>query len=307
MASIEEESGQPQDVHDDRPFISDLLKENSSEIEAVRTIIQDDDLYSKGDNSIRYDDIWILRYVLSHKKNVESASKAAIATMHFREERRLNELGDIRYKVPSKRVPAATQFPSVALFNKFIKSDDSVLHTLPDKDRGVVSYCKICDIDQHKIAEEMTVEDLANVYIYYNESVFQVQDQITRRTGRLTKVLRVLDFDGLPLRSISATYIKTDTKASRSLQHYYPQLLGAVYNMNCPYFLSKTWEVFKPFFPTSIAEKMNFFGQEIGPTDLNYFVQYISEDNLPARYGGSNKMFPNIEDIAETFREESPM
>lgn len=87
-------------ILDHRPLISDLLKTHADKIEEVRNIIKEEILYNKDDNAKRYDDIWILRFVLSHKKNIKSAAKAAIKTMQYREEWKLNEMGDIRHKFP---------------------------------------------------------------------------------------------------------------------------------------------------------------------------------------------------------------
>ena len=57
--------------YDDRPFISDLLTKHSAAIKSVQDIIQADDvaqgICNKAINAERYDDIWIPRFVLSHK------------------------------------------------------------------------------------------------------------------------------------------------------------------------------------------------------------------------------------------------
>ena len=100
--------------YDERPLISDLLLKHSKDIENVRNKIKDEELYRKDTDDTaaaaaaatnsrhrRYDDIWILRYVLSHAKdndNFDGAANAAIQTMIFRDEKNLNNV-DLRYRM----------------------------------------------------------------------------------------------------------------------------------------------------------------------------------------------------------------
>jgi hypothetical protein len=126
---------------DKRPIVSNLLKEYQLEIESVKREIMSNELYRKNrvDTScfVQYDDIWILKFLLSHKKNVKAASSAAIKTMHFREQNKLNELGDIRYQSPTKSSSPASnndhQFPIFARFGSFWKTDTALVHQQPDK------------------------------------------------------------------------------------------------------------------------------------------------------------------------------
>mmetsp|Transcript_10030 Transcript_10030/g.11130 ORF Transcript_10030/g.11130 Transcript_10030/m.11130 type:complete len:307 (-) Transcript_10030:217-1137(-) len=288
--------------HDDRPFISDLLKEYSSEIESVRNIIQDDNLYNKGDNSTRYDDIWILRFLLSHKKNVEKAAKAAIKTMHYREEMKLNELGDIRHRTGSITGPTSIQFPMVVKYQSFCKNPSDIINTLPNKDRGIVTYLNIGGVNTKKLAKEMSVEDIQEAYMYSNECTFQVLDEVTRRTGKLTKWLKILDCDGLYFTDLSMKYVQKDGAANKASDCFYPQLLGAMLIVNSPSWAQNIWKVIRPFFPVRVVEKINFFGSDINPEDKKHFLRYISEESLPEKYGGNNKEWPNVEDVAKTYR-----
>merc|ERR1711971_516118 len=65
---------------------------------AIRDKIKNEELYHKDDNAKRYDDIWILRYALSYKDDIEGATKAAVQTMIFRDEKKLNR-EDLRHRI----------------------------------------------------------------------------------------------------------------------------------------------------------------------------------------------------------------
>ena len=71
------------DSQDDRPFIKDLLVEHSSGIATVRAALQQTRPSALLYDPSRHDDIWILRFVLSHITDVDAASRAFIETIKF--------------------------------------------------------------------------------------------------------------------------------------------------------------------------------------------------------------------------------
>jgi len=296
--------------NDNRPFIKDLLAKHSAAVEGVRNAIQSDenkickDLYNHSDNANRYDDIWILRFVLSHKGNVTSASKAALATIRFRDEKKLNELGDIRHRIRSLGVCAddilykngSKPLPGHKLYNSFC-AENAAFTTLPDKDRGIIFYSDIGKIDVPGLAKGMSEEDLKYTLMHYKEATFQVLDDVTRRTGRLTKLMQILDMSNCHLRNLSRTYIKRDGACNKALEDYYPQALGCVYIANSPSWLSALWFAVRPFFPKRFVEKTDFLPslpklKKSKETYLKSMSGYVALEHLPERYGGMNKEWP---------------
>lgn len=190
------------DPYDERPMVDDLLEKHAKDIALVREHILSDDecksLYEKGDNTKRYDDIWILRYVLSHKGHAKSALKAAIKTIKFREETKLNEMGDLRHRIKQYGIPDTEKMsnidplPGFKLYNKFC-DENAICTALPDENRGIVVFYDMGKMDQHGLAEGMDAEQMKEMVLYSNEAMFQVVDEITRRTGRLTKVMKIVD------------------------------------------------------------------------------------------------------------------
>lgn len=191
-----------QDPHDERPMIDDLLEKHAQAIASVREQILADDeckaLYEKRDNIKRYDDIWILRYVLSHKGHTKSASKAAIKTIKFREESKLNEAGDLRHRIKQPGVPDSEKtanidpLPGIKLYNKYC-DENAMCIALPDENRGIVVFVDMGKLDQHGLAQGVNAEEMKEMVLYSNEAMFQVVDEITRRTRRLTKVTKIVD------------------------------------------------------------------------------------------------------------------
>lgn len=332
--------------HDDRPFISDLLVKHSVAIEAVRSRIQADNgggsssigkvLYNKGDNAKRYDDIWILRFVLSHKgkDNVKSAAKAAIRTMKFREDKKLNEVGDLRPRIQNHgdaidrdRIRLSTlssngsmelkPLPGFTLYDSFC-GEHCAFQILPDTNRGLVVICDAGQIDMEGVIQNMTEEAMTEKYIYLKEAFFQVADEVTRRTGRLTKQMNLIDLGNVTWKELNRNraYVKRDAKCAKALEDYYPQLLGTSFIANSPAWLSGVWSVFRSLFPKRVVEKVDFLppleriirarsksrltssSRSPGASSADYLnllkpiLRYISEEHLPVRYGGRNEQWP---------------
>jgi hypothetical protein len=289
------------DQYDERPLIGDLLKKHASEIESVRKIIEGDPLYKKGNNSSLYDDIWILRFLLSHKNNVESASKAAVKTMHFRYEHKLNELGDIRHKVVSSMTCLTSDhFPATIKFISGCTDVDTLIFTLPDKNRGILNVVRFAHMDLKKIDETMSAEELQENYMYANESVYQILDDITRRTGKLTKLLRVVDLEDTSIRNVNISYLQKDGAAGKMTEDHYPQMLGALVVCNCPGWVTGMWTVLRNFFPSPMVEKISFMGKKIRSENVKFWLKYVSLENLPVKLGGRDEKWPDVEDLAET-------
>jgi len=293
------------DSYDERPLIDDLLEKHAKAIASVRESILSDDeckaLYEKGNNITLYDDIWILRYVLSHKGHAKAAAKAAISTIKFREATKLNEVGDLKHRIKHHGIPdseAIADFEPMVGFNDFNKfcGEEAVTITLPDENRGLIFYCDVGKFDQHGIAENLNEEQVKEILLYSNEATFQVVDEVTRRTGRLTKVIKVIDMGGTTLRGMSRTYLKRDAAGSKALQDYFPQLLGGMLVINGPTWISMLWSAVKPFFPKRVVEKVDFlpsvYKLKNSKKALKPFLKHVSEENLPERYGGLNKQWP---------------
>jgi len=274
------------DEYDERPLIKDLLAERSLDIDSVRNAIQSHSLYDPS----RYDDIWILRYVLSHKKDSHAATRAAIATMEFRETYQLNDLdqramiGHLGGERDPKILPVHDKLNACS--GKY-----AILTTLPDKHRGLIMYFFLAKLDMHKLDEIATQEDLKNSYIQVNESFYQILDEITRKTGRLTKLLKVIDMDGMTLGKMNRSHLSKDAAAAKEIDDYFPQLLGAMLVANPPKWIGLIWKFCRLLMPKRIVEKVDFLPSNKEKVQKR-LLKFVSKWNLLERYGGENKEWP---------------
>ena len=173
-------------------------------------------------------------------------------------------------------------------------------YILPDKNRGILNVVRFAYMDWKKIDETMSAEEMQEGYMYQNEILYQILDDITRRTGKLTKLFRVVDFKDTRLRNISISYFKKEGAANKMTEDYYPQLLDAVVACNCPGSFTSVWNILRHFFPRRSVEKISIMGKKIKSKDVKFFLKHVSLENLPVKFGGRGVNWQDVEDLAET-------
>jgi len=312
-------------VHDERPLISDLLHQYATEIESVRNKIKDEDLYQQDAAYIgrrRYDDLWILRYILSHGKqgDLEAAANAAIETMIFREEKNLNnhdEDSDLRYRMQNvgdthdtelfhsmfssattttttAATATATPLPGWKKLNECC-GEHALMMIQPDLNRGPILIFEMKTFNQNVVYELFSPEELLESNIYTNECIFQVVDEVTRRTGKLTKYCKIINCADAQLSNINRQYLQADAAVSKQLENMYPQLVGTVLIVNSPSWISLIWSFMAMIMPQRVVSKIDILPPIHSTAEEKYlepFLKYISQEHLPEKLGGMNTQWP---------------
>jgi hypothetical protein len=157
----------PVDINDDedrRPSVKELVSEYRELIDQLQNELSKNELYDK----TKHDDLWILRFLLSHKNDTERALEAAKTTLIFRQEHSLDDKDDIRAFAPQERDQVKNNEP----FHRFMNGgigQDAITVVVPDKKRGgVVFYFNIASIDTHKLGM-VEEEDWLRGMNYFNE------------------------------------------------------------------------------------------------------------------------------------------
>lgn len=265
---------------DDRASVKDLIQKHGEKIAKIRAELEDDPLFEP----TKHDDLWILRFLLSHKKS-KDAIKAAKHTLQFRKEHSLDDK-DIREVSPNQ-----VQEGKVKEFTDCWDSD-AVAYGRPDPKRGVVSFIKMRKLDQHVVLEKLTPEHWAPLYIYIAEWTFQWLDYLTRTTGRLTKNVRLIDMTGFTMSGYNHETTKRDGAAMADTEDCYPQMLESIYICNPPTVVAVVWKLAKVFMPTRVVSKFGFLSPKTNAKDRKLLCRHITEQNLPDFYGGKNPIPP---------------
>lgn len=298
MKDVEAAIADPIDIEgfeDRRPPVKEMISEYRDLIDTVQKELSENDLYDQA----KHDDLWILRFLLSHKKNTERALEAAKSTLIFRQKRSLDSK-DIRFTPPQDRDKVQDNEP----FHRFMDGGvglDGVTEVVPDKKRGgSIFYFNISSIDTHKLAE-VDAEDWMIGMNYVNEWSFQWLDYITRTTGRLTKSVHIVNVEGIYFSMYNMTTQTKYTNAAHAMQDCYPQAVQAYLVCHAPIWIEGPWKLLKPLLPTRVVEKLDFLNPKKYEEDLDRLLQFVSKEYLPSRFGGEYEQWPpatfqNLED-----------
>lgn len=273
----------PIDQFDDRQSVEDLIDMHRKSIDKVRVRIQNENHY----NGRKHDDLWILRFVLTHQKT-DPAVEAAKTTLEFRAKYKLDEK-DIRYSRLSKSSP-----PNEAV-KRYLQhcEDDALSFVVPDKRRGVVAFFRPAGVNQNELCQSLDELEWTKTFIYLSEWTFQWLDYTTRTTGRLTKLVRLVDMKGF---SLSQQMNREAQRRHASVAHLvdscYPQLDQSFLLINTPRWIKLPLKVLRPLFPKRMVEKVDLIDPARIEEDRKRVFKFISRDHLPSRFGGKNGIWP---------------
>lgn len=284
---------EPVDEYDIRESIPELLNEHSANIELVKQALKEDPLYEP----FKHDEIWILRFLLSHKQKVKKAAKAARHALAFRKKHGLDEK-DLRF-IPPHSIPKGegeTPFAGCESLKRAWNiryPRDSIVFTIPDKNRGVLGFLRFKDFKHDKETMKLLSDaDLAAAFIYNSEWAFQWLDYVTRKTGRLTKSARFVDFTGFSVFQVSRDATKRDGKIMGEMEDVYPQLLQCINICNTPHWVHALFATMRPLLPSRVVDKVDIVEPKNNKKEFKRILRFASKENLPVALGGDNTVNP---------------
>jgi CRAL/TRIO domain len=264
--------------YDTRPSTRDLIVEHRVAIEDMRQKLKDDPLFDPE----KHDDLWLLRYILSHK----TSTKAATAAKKFLVYRKVHgwDERDIRKDVPGIDC-------SVESVRKYfvIHEEHSMIFSHPDPDRGIVMFLTLKGLNQTAMTK---IPDEEWPFGYFLEWMFQCLDSATRRTGRLTKGIRFLDLKGYSLSQNNRECINRNAKNARECQDHYPQMLASIYVVNVVPVLQACYRLLRPLLPKRFTEKLNAIAPHKKESERLLLLAHMNDKDLPVKFGGSHEAWP---------------
>jgi hypothetical protein len=272
----------PVNDKDDRPSVKDLIAQHRESIDEVKIELTEDPLYEPN----KHDDLWIIRFLLSHKLKKKLAVKAAKHTLGYRKKYKLDEK-DIRHAVPSSK----SENPAIQRYLRYC-DEDTFLWVLPDPQRGVVLFIRYAGSNHKALLQNVPEEDWLPVYMHNTEWAHQWLDRVTRMTGRLTKNVRLVDLTGMQFSAMSPEVNRRDSRVLAVMEDCYPQLLQSIYVCNSPSWVHTIFSILKPFMPKRVIAKFDIINPMTNEKERQKLFQHIDEDNLPARFGGKNEQWP---------------
>jgi hypothetical protein len=273
---------EPVNAFDSRLTVKDLIETNRAAIDQVKASIETNALFDPQ----KHEDLWILRFVLSHKKNLKDATKAARHALAFRDEHQLDST-DLRFHPvgPHARSEELKRYLSCC-------SEDALSITLPDPRRGVVGFLNVGSIHQHELVKNLDPKDWLPTFIYITEWTHQWLDYVTRTTGRLTKSVRLGDLKEFTFINMNNEANKRDGAAMGIMEDVYPQLLQTLFICHAPAWIQIPWRILRPLMPKRVVSKMDFINPDKKRNERERLYAYVDEEHLPVRFGGKYEPWP---------------
>jgi len=234
----------------------------------------------------RYDEIFLLRYLVSYKGDSEK-SRAAINKAN---EWRTRNAESVQLARTVESNESEADFPSalrpyVAPIRRLMVAW-AHKHTR-DGQPLVIARIGLCNF--RDLMRLVPADIIRDYIVFLNEVEFWLCDRETRRTKYLHKCYRLVDMKHSGARSIDRRFLRVFADASNLSEFLHPQLVGRTFLLNAPSFvrwivaglktigiskraLEKLW-VHKPHKGTSIAEH----------PDVSAIV---APEHIPSFFGG---------------------
>jgi hypothetical protein len=267
-----------------RESVSRLISKYAAQLAELKALVSSSEHYK----AHLHDDIWLLRFLLSHfsKGGVATAARAALGAIEWRHANGMDEP-----TLPCGG-PESLKVPAVAKVYNGLRDRAALSYYVPDPDRGTVLVAVPSMVDFHKLAANMTEEESAIAHRLSTEWLFRQCDVVTRRTGYLTKTVRLIDLKGLRLSGLNREFQRRDAKNSKTLEDFYPQLLGAVYLCHAPSWMQAVWRGMRTILPARVVEKVDFLEPKRDVRERARLMRWIACEHLPECFGGPCEEWP---------------
>ena len=128
---------------------------------------------------------------------------------------------------------------------------------------GLIYAIRAGDIDDKALMSAVSVEELAEFFLYAKAINERACASLSKRTGALATVTTVNDLAGVDLLG-DASFRNALSAASKQGDAYFPGLSGPTVLLNLPRLLGALVKLFTPLFPESVRAKLRFERHELG-------------------------------------------
>lgn len=226
----------------EQPNMDELLPKHAADIAILRAAISDDKRFTDGaNNRIPYDDLWLLRFILSNGPG-KKAEKAVRATLEYRANNA--EL--------LARCAAGEDHPLAASMTKLSISE---MYANPTEADEPVQLVRAGKSNNKKLMDMYSADEVVGMMIYQKEQAFIRCDDATRRTRRLIKMVTVVDMHSQSFSDTDRRFYKALGRASKDSELFYPQLLAITVGINLPSYMNLLWPIAKRMMPAKTLAK----------------------------------------------------
>mmetsp|Transcript_38149 Transcript_38149/g.93725 ORF Transcript_38149/g.93725 Transcript_38149/m.93725 type:complete len:418 (+) Transcript_38149:397-1650(+) len=266
-----------------RQNVDALLEERKSEIEELQARCKD--VLPPVEE---YDDIFLLRYVLTHLKGkggsasgMDKAEKAVRETVEWRQKHK-DILEEVRRTGKAPHHDIASNFFTGGRCGDF--------NGLEPVWCARVGHCNF-----KGLMSTLSVEEVSDWLHYTKEFNYNLCDKRTRETRKLIKCITVVDFSNFSLFGGDRRFYQAVGDSSKRAAILYPQFLAKNVLINTPVYIRKVMAACGVFFPKSFLEKIavcpatDTFKPESPKASVCPFIKLVTSDlkDLPTLLGGT--------------------
>lgn len=146
--------------------------------------------------------------------------------------------------------------PHASQINDYITSKN-ILTLSDDKDGDLIYVIRASAIEDRKMMNTVTVEQMLDFFLYVKEVHNLVANERTLRTGRLCSVIFANDISGVR-QPPDSKFSKALSESSKQYEKLYPSLAGPTMILNLPRILQAFVGLIKPLFPKTVQERLKF-------------------------------------------------
>jgi len=268
--------------------IDDLLKKHAADVAELRLSLGKDLPVTK--KFPYYDDIWLLRYILSFK-TAKKALKPAQICIAWRKENQefLDKCADDGAEFKKLDISVVSNKYQVA----------GLVDCL--KDGGPFVVIRPSQGDPEAMYTNMTYAELHQLHYGYRELSFRRCDRLTRSSRIIVKQILIFDMDKVSFSKVmDRRGGKVYGPVSKACANYYPQLQSKFVMINTPSWMSIVWQFVKRIMPKRNVDKMAVCPGNTLKGDVSkcpYVKKYFDVEKLPDFLGGKcpeSKLDPEV-------------
>jgi len=269
------------DPYQGRP-IAELLAEHAAGVKELQGLVEAD-LAAAGDLSTKTDELFLLRFLLSADLKPNDAAAAVKRAIKFRlDNKDLLKAGTLGYG--HEIIETARHFNSVGYVGMLGDSPATAVRIQHASTKNIMS--------------RFSEEECSLYLLALNEFSFQRCDKLTRETGKLVKVINIVDMAHMSLLSNDASFRSAQGKSSHISSDVYPQMLGKAVILNMPTTLRWLIKLFSKFMSKKTTEKLAICGAKSTDSrsdcDTCPYLKSlgVKKEQVPAFLGGTNPHLP---------------
>eukprot|EP00943_MAST-04B_sp_MAST-4B-sp1_P000164 g164.t1 len=260
--------------------VNTLLEKYKDSIEELKNKCKDVLSLNGNDSGIDliYDDLFLLRYILSKKNNLKKAEEAIRVCCKWR--------ADPEVREQILKPVANDTWRESSLYQSFCKH--MVFGILGSQvDGGCLFYLRDGLGKPNEVFETLSRDDFMKMGFQSREYVYRWCDTETRRLGRFVKAMFIIDMDKVKLSQMPDKRVqKCYAELGEFSENNNPQMVEKYLIVNAPSFIPWFIKIIGPLFPRSMMEKFEIFPSNPKLGESEFGKRWINLEYLPDYLGG---------------------